>query len=89
MTLTVSDTGIGLLPGEEQSIFEEFYKSDRSRHDKTSTGLGLAICKKIVQKHNGTITVSSKGPDCGTTFTLTLPVHLENEDPRVIHKNDN
>ncbi|MDX8551633.1 PAS domain S-box protein [Methanospirillum sp. J.3.6.1-F.2.7.3] len=89
MTLTVSDTGIGLLPGEEQSIFEEFYKSDRSRHDKTSTGLGLAICKKIVQKHNGTIIVSSKGPDCGTTFTLTLPVHLENEDPRVIHKNDN
>ena len=74
VTLVLRDTGIGLMAGEEISIFEEFYKSDRSRHDKSSTGLGLAICRKIVQKHHGTIKASSDGPDQGTTFTIVLPI---------------
>ena len=74
VTLMLRDTGIGLMAGEEISIFEEFYKSDRSRHDKSSTGLGLAICRKIVQKHHGTIEASSDGPDQGTTFTIVLPI---------------
>ncbi|HOL40741.1 MAG TPA: ATP-binding protein [Methanospirillum sp.] len=73
VTLIISDTGIGLINGEETKIFEEFYKSDRSRHDKSSTGLGLAICRKIIQKHQGTIQASSDGPDQGTTFTIIIP----------------
>lgn len=77
ITLTVKDTGIGLMAGEEVLIFEEFYKSDRSRHDKSSTGLGLAICLKIVQKHHGTIIASSDGPDQGTTFTIVLPIRCD------------
>ena len=45
ITLTVKDTGIGLMAGEEVLIFVEFYKSDRSRQDKSSTGLSLLICR--------------------------------------------
>jgi len=85
LILTVSDTGIGLMPGEDMAIFEEFYKSDHSRHEKSSTGLGLAICRKIVQKHNGTILAQSDGPDQGTTFTVTLPFSV---DPDVFSGTD-
>ncbi len=80
VTVCIRDNGIGLTPGEETAIFEEFYKSDRSRHDKRSTGLGLAICKKIVQKHGGDITASSDGPDLGTTFTIRFPQWKDAEE---------
>ncbi|PWR74602.1 ATP-binding protein [Methanospirillum stamsii] len=73
LILTVADNGIGISSDEKLKIFEEFYKSDTSRHDKTSTGLGLPICRKIVEKHNGQISVYSDGVGLGCVFTITLP----------------
>lgn len=71
--ISVRDTGIGIAKEDLPHIFDRFYKVDkaRTRTDK-STGLGLAIVKKIIELHDGTISVNSE-LDKGTTFTVTLP----------------
>ena len=71
--LMVADTGIGIEPEELPRIFDRFYRADqaRSRGDGC-TGLGLAICKAIVDAHAGRIEVASR-PSIGTTFTVTWP----------------
>ncbi len=71
--ITIRDHGIGLLPGEEEHIFEKFYKADSSRHDGKSYGLGLSITQKIVERNGGIIQVKSDGRNTGTTFTLIFP----------------
>ena len=71
-TISVTDTGIGLGEEEKARLFEEFYKADRSRHELASSGLGLAICKRIVERHGGKIWAESPGKGKGTTFYLTL-----------------
>ncbi len=71
--LSVKDTGIGLNRDQLDRMFNEFYKTDDSRHKLDSTGLGLAICKKIVEKHGGKIWADSHGEDTGTTIFFTLP----------------
>jgi PAS domain S-box-containing protein len=70
---SVSDSGIGLEKDQLERIFLEFYKVDTSRHDLYSTGLGLAICKRIIEKHGGRIWAESEGLDKGTTIRFTLP----------------
>ncbi|ENO12356.1 histidine kinase, partial [Thermoplasmatales archaeon SCGC AB-539-C06] len=55
-----------------ENIFDEFYKADKSRHDIESTGLGLSICKRIVEKHNGKIWVKSPGLEKGSIFYISL-----------------
>jgi len=73
VAISITDTGLGLNKQQLQHIFEEFYKADPSRHDFDSSGLGLAICKKIIERHNGTIWAESKGLEKGTTIIFTLP----------------
>lgn len=58
-------------------IFDEFYKADKSRHDFDSSGLGLSICKRIIEKHKGKIWAESPGPGKGTTIFFTLPLFKE------------
>jgi len=69
----VKDTGIGLTRDQTDRIFNEFYKTDDSRHKLDSTGLGLTICKKIVEKHGGKIWADSHGKDTGTSIIFTIP----------------
>jgi signal transduction histidine kinase len=71
VTLTVSDTGVGISAEDLPHVFDRFYRADASR-TSGSTGLGLAIAKAIVEAHGGTINVSSE-IDVGTVFTLRLP----------------
>ena len=71
--VSVADTGIGMTQEEIDRIFDEFYKADSARHDIQSTGLGMSICKRIVEKHGGSIWVESPGPGKGTTVFFTLP----------------
>jgi two-component system, OmpR family, sensor histidine kinase KdpD len=71
--LSVSDTGPGLLPHEQQRIFEKFYRGETVRHKLPGTGMGLNIVKDIVNAHSGTIQVQSRA-NVGTTFIIELPV---------------
>jgi signal transduction histidine kinase len=72
VTVSVKDTGIGLNQGQIEHIFDEFYKADAARHNLGSSGLGLSICKRIVEKHGGRIWAESPGPGKGTTVYFTL-----------------
>ena len=79
LTLTVSDTGIGISEDNQQQIFNEFEQADASttRHYGGS-GLGLAITQKLVKLLNGMITVDSQ-PGQGATFTVHLPLNVSAE----------
>ncbi|MBN2370564.1 MAG: HAMP domain-containing histidine kinase [Vicinamibacteria bacterium] len=73
-TFTVADTGAGIDEADLPHIFERFYRVDRSRSGAQGrTGLGLAICKAIVDAHGGTISAESKR-DAGSRFTVKLPL---------------
>jgi signal transduction histidine kinase len=65
------DNGIGLDEKYTNKIFEPFQRLNHNK-DIQGTGMGLFICKKIIERHNGTITVKST-PDAGATFKITLP----------------
>jgi len=72
--ISIQDTGKGMIPEQLDKIFSEFYKADTSRHDFDSSGLGLPICKRIVEMHGGTIWAESKGAGKGSTFYFTIPI---------------
>jgi len=66
--IRISDTGVGIEPERIDRIFDAYY-STRPQ----GSGLGLSTAKKIVESHNGTISVTSK-PGKGTSFTIKLPL---------------
>jgi signal transduction histidine kinase len=73
--VSVSDTGIGLLPEHLQRIFEPFEQvEDHKRHSSVGTGLGLAITKEFVEMHGGRIWAVSEGEGMGATFNVVIPV---------------
>jgi PAS domain S-box-containing protein len=75
LIVSVSDTGIGIAPDEQEKIFEEFYQSGSTIVDKTpGTGLGLSLTRRMVEMHGGRIWVESEGLNKGSRFTFTVPV---------------
>lgn len=74
VVVTVTDTGEGIPPEHLPHLGERFYRVDAARAaDKGSVGLGLAICRSIVQAHSGTITIESKVGK-GTVVRIRLPL---------------
>lgn len=76
VTITVSDTGLGIQPEDHSKIFNRFvsYTTSGTSKEKGS-GLGLSLCKELVEKNGGRIWFESQ-PGKGTAFIFTLPVHL-------------
>ncbi len=71
--LTVRDNGIGIAPSDLPHVFERFYRADNARPtDKGGAGLGLAIARKIIEQHDGTITLES-ALGVGTLCRIRLP----------------
>lgn len=72
--IAVTDRGIGIAEGDQDRIFERFYRADQARSRRTGgTGLGLSIVKHAVQRHGGEVVLWSR-PGRGSTFTIRLPV---------------
>jgi len=73
VAISVADRGAGIEPIEQGLIFDKFYRGQSQRYRVPGTGMGLAICRAIVEAHHGSIAVASQ-PGCGSVFTYTLPV---------------
>lgn len=74
--LEISDTGIGISEAEVPRIFERFFRADNARRRESEhkgSGLGLSICRAVVEAHNGQITAHSQIGQ-GTTIVVTLPL---------------
>jgi signal transduction histidine kinase len=79
--LEVQDTGIGIVPSKQQHLFEKFRQLDSTlTRQQGGSGLGLSICRSLVEMMGGRIKVWSAGLGCGTTVTFSLPLHREEED---------
>ena len=79
--LEVQDTGIGIAPAKQPHLFEKFQQLDSSfTRQQGGSGLGLSICRSLVEMMGGRIRVWSAGIGCGTTVTFSLPVQRDRED---------
>jgi two-component system sensor histidine kinase SenX3 len=79
--IAVTDRGIGIAPEHQQRVFERFFRVDPARSRATGgTGLGLAIVKHVLANHGGDVRLWSS-PGTGSTFTMRLPVLVEEPDP--------
>ena len=73
--VSVSDTGVGIAPEDQEAVFEEFRQVGAAAKKVEGTGLGLTLCRKFVELHGGRIWVKSE-IGVGSTFTFTIPVRL-------------
>jgi len=71
--VSVSDTGVGIAPEDQEKVFEEFRQVGTAAKKVEGTGLGLTLCRKFVELHGGRIWVKSQ-LGAGATFTFTIPV---------------
>jgi signal transduction histidine kinase len=71
--VSVSDTGVGIAPEDQDAVFEEFRQVGTAAKKVEGTGLGLTLCRKFVELHGGRIWVKSQ-LGAGSTFTFTIPV---------------
>jgi signal transduction histidine kinase len=84
--VSVTDHGIGIPANVVGNLFHKFYRSHRSRETVAGTGIGLYICKAIVESHSGKIGVTSVEGE-GSTFTFSVPIYATVADK--LRANDN
>ena len=76
VVFTVTDDGDGIAAEHLPHVFERFYRVDSARdRGHGGSGIGLAIAKALTEAHGGQVSVASRGPGYGTTFTVTVPMH--------------
>jgi signal transduction histidine kinase len=79
--IVVADTGIGIAKEDQEKIFNRFFRVDKSRsREQGGSGLGLSICKWIVEAHQGEITVESELGK-GSSFIIRLPLSSNQKQP--------
>jgi len=76
--VSVSDTGVGIAPEDQEKVFEEFRQVGTAEKKAEGTGLGLTLCRKFIELHGGRIWVHSQ-VGVGSTFTFTIPVRCGDE----------
>ncbi|WP_137290944.1 ATP-binding protein [Natronorubrum halophilum] len=76
--ISVCDNGIGIDPKDQDRVFEVFQRL-HSQEEHSGTGIGLALCKRIVERHDGEIQIDSTSGE-GTSFTFSLPAVLNSAD---------
>jgi GAF domain-containing protein/anti-sigma regulatory factor (Ser/Thr protein kinase) len=82
--VSVKDTGVGIALADQAALFEEFRQVGRDATTRQEgTGLGLALTRRFVELHGGTISVQSE-PGKGSTFTFTLPLNTVTSDRRPV-----
>lgn len=79
LRILVKDSGEGIAPEDLPFIFDRFWRKDKSRSERTHSGLGLAITKQLIHAHGGSIEVES-AIGKGSTFIIELPKHLLKKD---------
>lgn len=84
--VSITDHGIGMPANVVGNLFHKFYRSHRSRETVAGTGIGLYICKAIIESHGGTIGVTSVEGE-GSTFSFTVPIYATVAEK--LHANDN
>src|SRR3954469_184053 len=70
--ITVTDTGIGIAPADQERVFDSFQQGERSASSSEGTGLGLTLSRRIVELHGGRLWLTSE-PGEGSTFGISLP----------------
>jgi signal transduction histidine kinase len=76
--ICVRDTGIGIAPEVLPRIFDLFTQLDhRLEHSHSGLGIGLALVRRLVEMHGGTVAACSEGPGCGSEFVVRLPLSIE------------
>ena len=74
--ISVTDTGVGIAPEDQEAIFEEFRQVGTAEKKAEGTGLGLTLCRKFIELHGGRIWVKSQ-VGAGSTFSFTVPLHAD------------
>ena len=83
-TIEVLDTGIGVAPGEEERIFDRFYRSPGTATAQVQgSGLGLFIARAVVEAHGGTISAARRS-EGGSVFRLELPLRVSSPTPELV-----
>ncbi len=86
LSVSVADHGMGIPPEHLEHLFERFYRVESGGRSVRGVGLGLYICRSLVESHGGRIWVDSQ-PGLGSTFTFTLPALTEFPD-EIPHERD-
>ena len=76
----MTDTGVGIAPEDQETVFEEFRQVGTASKKVEGTGLGLAISRKFIELHGGRIWVKSQ-VGAGSTFAFTLPLTIDQRRP--------
>ncbi len=79
LVISVADRGPGLAPGEEDKVFQKFYRGPRTRPG--GLGLGLSIARQLVEAHSGQITAQNRDDGRGARFSIRLPIGEEMKLP--------
>ena len=79
LRVEVADTGYGISAGDQERIFDRFFRVENAVHTEIGTGLGLSIVRGILDKHGAQVAMASE-PDVGTTFWFDLPLGEADQD---------
>jgi signal transduction histidine kinase/ActR/RegA family two-component response regulator len=85
VSVTIQDSGVGIPPPMLARVFEPFTQLDRSlERSQGGLGIGLALARRLVEMHGGTIEAHSEGPGKGSRFVVRLPVSTQQSMPRPV-----